>query len=47
MYGSITIGTFQGDEITVKVTYDRYKNIFAIGYMIYKQLIKEESQVRI
>jgi len=47
MYGSITIGTFQGDEITVKVTYDKYKNIFAIGYMIYKQLMKEESQVRI
>lgn len=47
IYGPTTIGTFQGDEITVKVTYEKYKNIFAIGYMIYKQLMKEESQVKI
>lgn len=47
IYGPTNIGTFQGDEITVKITYERYKNIFAIGYMIYKQLMKEESQVKI
>ena len=47
IYGPNDIGTFSGDEVTVKVTYEKYKNIFAIGYMIYKQLMKEESQVQI